>query len=321
MSRTRENLGGRIRELAGSGRRLDPRMLEELEELLLAADLGWEMCERVLEGLRRAAREDARTPLEELIEEQILAQLESPVRQDPDSQEEERGEGPRVILVVGVNGTGKTTTVGKLAARYAAGGRKVLLAAADTFRAAAIEQLEIWAKRAGVDLVRAAQGADPASVAHDGLSAALSRGHELLLVDTAGRLHNKRNLMQELEKIRRVLGRRQPGAPHEVLLVLDGTTGQNALSQARLFTDSTGVTGLVITKLDGTARGGIALAIHQELGIPLRWIGVGEGLGDLQPFDARSYARALFEPAAGESEIAGGPAAREDGAAEEPGLA
>jgi len=291
MGRTREELGGRLRELLGTGRRVDAAMLEELEEILLSADLGLDTTDRVVEGLRGRIRNDAHTPLDQLIEEEILALLR---REVPAPRPTEPGR-PEVVLVVGVNGSGKTTTVAKLAGRARAQGRKVLLVAADTFRAAAAEQLEVWAKRAQVDIVRAAQGADPAAVAFDGLSAACARGHDLVLVDTAGRLHNKKNLMLELDKVTRVLSRQVPTAPHEVLLVLDGTTGQNALSQARLFTEATGVTGLVLTKLDGTARGGIALAIHQELGIPVRWIGVGEGLEDLEPFDAELYARALFE--------------------------
>jgi fused signal recognition particle receptor len=291
MNRTRENLSGRIRELMGTGRRVDEAMLEELEEILLGADLGWELVDEIVQGLRDTIKYDAETPLDQLIEEQLLKVLDHKDEQ----QAEETRPALRVVLVVGVNGAGKTTTIGKLAARYKADGYKVLLAAADTFRAAAIEQLEAWAGRADVEIVKAAQGADPAAVAFDALGRAQARGHDLLLVDTAGRLHNKKNLMQELDKIRRVLDKRLPGAPHEVLLVLDGTTGQNALQQARLFSSSTGVSGLVLTKLDGTARGGIALAIHRELGIPIRWIGVGERIDDLQPFDSTLYARALFE--------------------------
>ncbi len=291
MNRTRENLSGRIRELMGTGRRVDEAMLEELEEILLGADLGWELVDEIVQGLRDTIKYDAETPLDQLIEEQLLKVLDHKDEQ----QAEEKRPALRVVLVVGVNGAGKTTTIGKLAARYKADGYKVLLAAADTFRAAAIEQLEAWAGRADVEIVKAAQGADPAAVAFDALGRAQARGHDLLLVDTAGRLHNKKNLMQELDKIRRVLDKRLPGAPHEVLLVLDGTTGQNALQQARLFSSSTGVSGLVLTKLDGTARGGIALAIHRELGIPIRWIGVGERIDDLQPFDSTLYARALFE--------------------------
>jgi len=300
LGRTRENVAGRIRELMGTGRRVDEELLAELEEILLGADLGWRTVDELLDGLRAELKRDAETPLDELVERRLLALLDGAgeVGETGDVAPPApagRAGAPHVVLVVGVNGAGKTTTVGKLAARWAGEGRRVLLAAGDTFRAAAVEQLEVWARRAGVDLVKAAPGADPGAVAFDGLSAALARGHEILLVDTAGRLHNKKNLMGEIEKIRRVLGRRLAGAPHEVLLVLDGTTGQNALSQARLFSEATGVTGLVLTKLDGTARGGIALAVHRETGLPVRWVGVGEGLDDLQPFEPRAFARALFE--------------------------
>jgi fused signal recognition particle receptor len=295
LGRTREHVAGRIRELVGSGRRIDETLLAELEEILLGADLGWKTVEELIEGLRTDLKGDAATPLDQLVESRLLSLLQGGEGDENPPPPPGRPGAPHVVLVVGVNGSGKTTTVGKLAARWAGQGRKVLLVAGDTFRAAAIEQLEIWAGRAGVELIRTAQGADPAAVAFDGLSAALARGHEILLVDTAGRLHNKKNLMSELEKIRRVLGRRLPGAPHEVLLVLDGTTGQNALNQARLFSEASGVTGLVLTKLDGTARGGIAIAIHRELGLPVTWIGVGEGPADLQPFLPRTYARALFE--------------------------
>jgi len=290
MTRTRSNLGGRIRELTGTGRRVDESMLETLEEILLEADLGWETTDTLITQLRETIKHDASTPMDQLVEEALLALLKHE-EADPSV-----GNGhPHVILVVGVNGAGKTTTIGKLAAFHKAQGRNVMLAAGDTFRAAAIEQLEIWSERAGVDLIKSHQGADPAALAFDALTACKSRGHDLLIIDTAGRLHNKKNLMLELEKIHRVLSRIHSDAPHEVLLVLDGTTGQNALSQARLFSEATGVTGLVLTKLDGTARGGIALAIHQELGLPVRWIGVGEGVDDLHRFEASAYARALFE--------------------------
>jgi fused signal recognition particle receptor len=301
VSKTRENVKGRIRELMGTGRRLDQDMLDELEEILLTADIGMEMCDKIILGLREVSQTDAETDLDLLIENQILALLkEKEIALADESAEstqsvEFTAGHPRVILVVGVNGAGKTTTIGKLAASYVSSGHKVLLAAADTFRAAAIEQLEVWADRANVEIIKSVQGADPASVAFDALNAAMARGYDTLIVDTAGRLHNKKNLMLELDKIRRVLDRQLPGSPHEILLVLDGTTGQNALSQARLFSESSGVSGLVITKLDGTARGGIALAIHYELGIPVKWIGVGEAIDDLQQFDASAYARALFE--------------------------
>ena len=201
---------------------------------------------------------------------------------------------PHVVLVVGVNGTGKTTTVGKLANIYKSAGRSVLICAADTFRAAAVEQLAVWAERAGVDLVRAQSGADPAAVTFDAVSAAKSRGREIVIVDTAGRLHTRANLMNELDKIRRVVGRVVPGAPHEVLLVVDATVGQNGLVQAREFMSASGANGIVLTKLDGTAKGGVAVAIAHDLKIPIRYVGVGEGLDDLVPFDAPTYVNALF---------------------------
>jgi len=202
---------------------------------------------------------------------------------------------PAVVLVVGVNGVGKTTTIGKLAARYTAEGRKVLLAAADTFRAAAAEQLGVWAERAGVELIRHQEGADPSAVTFDACKAALARGAELLIVDTAGRLHTKVNLMEEMKKIRRVIGREIPGAPHETLLVLDAATGQNALNQTRIFQEAAGVTGLVLTKLDGSAKGGVVVAVSHEFGLPVRFIGVGEGIDDLRAFDPQEFVDALFQ--------------------------
>ncbi len=291
LSRSRDSLGERIRQLAGVGRRLDAELLEELEEALLVSDLGPDLCDTVIHALRERAKLDSGTGLAKMIEEELLKAMGE---RQQDAPRPPAGE-LRVILVVGVNGAGKTTTIGKLAHRLREEGGQVMIAAADTFRAAAIEQLERWAERAGAQLVKSKPGADPAAVAYDALGAAKARGCDTLLVDTAGRLQNKKNLMQELEKMGRVLGRALPGAPHEVLLVLDGTTGQNALSQARLFSEASGVNGLVVTKLDGTARGGIALAIHRELGLPLRWVGTGEGIDDLQPFDAGLYTRALFE--------------------------
>jgi fused signal recognition particle receptor len=290
MQRTRDNLSGRMRELAGTGRRVDESMLESLEDILLEADLGWQTAESVVKEVREQIKHDAQTPVDQLVEQILLEQLK--VIEQKSVNEKAM---PQVILVVGVNGAGKTTTIGKLAARLKSEGKKVMVAAGDTFRAAAIEQLEVWVHRAGVDFVKSHQGADPAALAFDALSSALNRGHDVLIIDTAGRLHNKRNLMLELQKIHRVLAKLMPDAPHEVLLVLDGTTGQNALSQAKLFSEATGVSGLVLTKLDGTARGGIAIAIHQELGLPVQWIGVGEGMEDLQAFDATLYVRALFE--------------------------
>ena len=264
----------------------DPRAdesWEELEEALIGADVGMAATDRLLESLRKR-----RVPadLETDLVEEITALLGEPTRLELVAR-------PSVILVVGVNGTGKTTTIGKLAYRLSEHGRSVLVAAADTFRAAAEEQLEIWAKRAGADFVGSAKGGDPAAVAYDSIEAAGSRGRDVVLVDTAGRLHTQTNLMEELRKIRRVISGRLEGAPHETLLVVDATTGQNGLQQARLFHEAVEVTGVALTKLDGTAKGGIVLPIAVELGLPVKLIGVGEGLEDLRPFDPAEFARAL----------------------------
>jgi len=276
------------------GRQIDAAILEELETRLLTADVGVEATERILEGLRRrvARREltDARaliTALREAIVA-ILAPVAAPLRIDPAHR-------PYVILVVGDNGSGKTTTIGKLARRCAAEGHSVLLAAGDTFRAAAIEQLKVWAERTGADFAAQLPGADPGAVVFDALAAARARGSEVLLADTAGRLHSQSHLMEELKKVRRVIQRFDASAPHEVLLVLDANQGQNALVQARQFHQAIGVTGLVLTKLDGTAKGGIVIAIANELGIPIRYIGVGEAAEDFGEFDAAAFATALIE--------------------------
>ena len=264
----------------------DPRAnsLEAVEEALLAADVGVAATARIMTA---AARRPGGT-VRERVSEEILHVLDdvASVSQTPGS--------PQVILVVGVNGTGKTTTVGKLAHQFQAAGQSVLVCAADTFRAAAVEQLAIWAERAGVDLVRAAPGADPAAVTFDAVSAGRARGRDIVLVDTAGRLHTRANLMAELTKIRRVVGKAVDGAPHEVWLVLDATVGQNGLVQAREFLAASGATGIVLTKLDGTAKGGVAIAIAHELRLPIRYVGVGEGIDDLIPFVPRQYVDALF---------------------------
>ena len=259
-----------------------------LEETLIAADVGLATTQALLERVRdRLAGVSEASDACDVLRSEVEAMMEAPPPPAPTAH-------PWVVLVMGVNGVGKTTTIGKLAARHQAAGRKVLLVAADTFRAAAIDQLGVWAERVGADIVRHAPGGDPAAVVFDGLKAAKARNVDVVLVDTAGRLHTKSPLMAELGKLRRVIEREVPGAPHEVLLVLDATTGQNALSQARTFTGVAQVTGLVLTKLDGTARGGVALALRRELGIPLRYIGVGESADDLRPFDAQEFASALF---------------------------
>jgi fused signal recognition particle receptor len=287
--KTREALGEKISAVFSSGRPLDAELLSELEEVLLAADVGVETTDELLNTLKEAARQNGeKTHPELLLRQQIVALLRRAEATPPPL------ERPHVILVVGVNGTGKTTTIGKLAYYYANEKKSVVLAAADTFRAAAIEQLQIWGERAGVKVIAGAPNADSAAVAFDALDAALARGSEILVIDTAGRLHNKVNLMKELEKVSRVLKKKMPGAPHEVLLVVDATTGQNGLNQALEFTRAAPVTGLVLTKIDGTAKGGVMLSIARKLGIPIRYVGFGESLEDLAPFNAEKFAEGLL---------------------------
>jgi fused signal recognition particle receptor len=280
------------------GRRIDAAILEELETRLLRADVGVQATEELLEKLRKRVARNELADVEALIRalrEEIVAVLQ-PVARRLEITREHR---PFVILVVGVNGSGKTTTIGKLAHRFSGEGRKVMLAAGDTFRAAATEQLGIWAQRTGSELVSQQPGADPAAVAFDALGAARTRGFDVLLADTAGRLQAQTHLMEELRKVKRVISRAEPSAPHEVLLVLDANQGQNALAQAVQFNEAVGVTGLVLTKLDGTARGGIVLAIARRLGLPIRYIGIGEQAEDFGEFDAEAFARALVDGAAG----------------------
>jgi fused signal recognition particle receptor len=277
------------------GRQIDAAALEELETRLLSADVGVEVTETILADLRRRVSRQELGDVEALLaalRAQIVAILEpvaKPLRIDA------AGVRPFTILVVGVNGSGKTTTIGKLAKRFREEGRRVVLAAGDTFRAAATEQLAVWAQRSGAELVSQAAGADPGAVAFDAITAAKSRGADVLIADTAGRLHSQSHLMEELKKVRRVLARVEPTAPHEVLLVLDANQGQNALAQAVQFHEAVGVTGLVLTKLDGTAKGGIVLAIARRLGLPIRYIGIGEGADDFGEFDAQAFARALVD--------------------------
>ncbi len=266
---------------------VDRDTLETLEEILLSADVGVAATGHVLDRVRARARHGE--SLRALVKEEILAVLQDAERAPAG------GTRPHVVLVVGVNGTGKTTTVGKLANLLKGQGQSPIICAADTFRAAAVEQLEIWARRAGVDLVRAGAGADPAAVVFDAVSSGVARQRDVVLVDTAGRLHTRVNLMSELEKIRRIAARVVSGAPHEVLLVLDATVGQNGVTQAREFTGAAGVTGIVLTKLDGTAKGGVAVAIAHDLKLPIRYVGTGEAIDDLVPFSARDYVEALFE--------------------------
>ncbi len=291
LSRTREAFVGRIATAVGN-RRLDDDVLDEIEEILLTADVGMETAAAVTDGLRaRAGTAGADADVFDLLQAELEACLPTP----PDTSLTALPARPYVVLVVGVNGVGKTTTIGKLAQQHADAGQKTLLAACDTFRAGAVAQLDVWAQRAGVEIIRAQQGADPAAVAFDALQAAQARDMEVVYVDTAGRLHNKVNLMEELKKVRRSISRQCEGAPHDTLLVVDATTGQNALNQARQFHEAVGLTGLVLTKLDGTARGGIAFALGRETGVPIRWIGVGEKIEDLQPFNGKDFVRALLD--------------------------
>lgn len=291
LAKTRRSLTSRLTGLLRFGRQIDESLYDELEELLIESDVGVETTMQLVERVRVAAKEKGLRDAGELqtvLREEISAILGEPVPLDVTTAK------PYVLLVVGVNGVGKTTTIGKLAARYRGNGKKVLVAAGDTFRAAAIDQLEIWCERAGVDLVKQSEGADAASVVFDALSAARSRGSDLVIVDTAGRLHTKTNLMQELAKIGRIAGREIPGAPHEVLLVVDATTGQNAVVQAQKFGEIVNVTGIALTKLDSTAKGGIVIAVKSALGIPVKLIGIGEGVEDLRDFEPREFVDALF---------------------------
>ena len=294
VTRTRENLSERIDEVVSFNKEIDRATLDDLEATLIAADLGTTTTHEVLDKLReKADRKQIKdvNELKRLLKEELLAILTA-----ANTHPVTRVDGtPEVILVVGVNGTGKTTTIGKLAQVFRSSGKTVLLCAADTFRAAAIDQLEIWGERTGTEVVRTKPGGDPAAVLFDALQAASARHTDYVVVDTAGRLHTKAGLMAELEKMRRTAQRIIPGAPHETLLVMDATTGQNGLQQARLFTQSAGVTGIVLTKLDGTAKGGVVVAISRELGIPVRYVGVGEKAGDLLPFDPKEFVDSLFE--------------------------
>lgn len=293
LSKTREAISHNLDRIALGRKEITPELLDELEEILYTADLGVstteELLKRVREKVRRKELEDPsklKGALKEIMKEILLVERE-PVPLG--------SEKPLVILVIGVNGVGKTTTIGKIAYQFKKEGLKPLLVAADTFRAAAIEQLEIWGERVGVPVIRQKSGADPSAVVFDGLEAAINRGSDVVLIDTAGRLHTKYNLMDELQKISRVAKKRIPTAPHEVWLVLDATTGQNAISQAKTFRDAVGVTGIILTKLDGTAKGGVVISIAKELGLPILWIGVGEGLEDLRPFDPEEFVEAIFE--------------------------
>ncbi|MDK2849069.1 MAG: fused signal recognition particle receptor [Desulfuromonadales bacterium] len=293
LAKTQASLVGRIDALLRGRQGVDEELLEELEEILITADLGMKTTQQLIQALEERldkGQVDDPAALRSALKDEIRQRLE----REPSSFDLERAT-PFVIMVVGVNGVGKTTTIGKLAHQFVRQGKKVLVGAGDTFRAAAAEQLEVWGQRAGVEVIRQAAGSDPAAVAFDAIKAAQARKADVLLLDTAGRLHTKVNLMEELKKIRRVLDREMSGAPHETLLVVDATTGQNALVQARLFQEAVSVSALALTKLDGTARGGMLVAIGEELGLPIHYVGIGEGIEDLRPFDADLFVEALFK--------------------------
>ena len=276
-------------------REWDEQSLEEMEESLLTADVGVQATQKLMDtlrGLSPSGSEDLAQDMSSQLQKAMVKLLQDSA---PAPTVQPLSVQPWIVLFLGVNGVGKTTTIGKLAAQYKASGKKVLLVAGDTFRAAAIEQLEAWGRRAGVELIKHRSGSDPSAVVYDGVQAARSRGVDVLLIDTAGRLHTKVHLVEELKKIRRVIAREQPGAPHETLLVLDATTGQNGLQQAKVFKEATDIDGIVLTKLDGTAKGGVIISIQEELGVPVRYIGVGEDIDDLQPFEAGRFVEALFE--------------------------
>jgi fused signal recognition particle receptor len=289
LSKTRKSFSAGFERILAGKKKIDDELLEELEELLITSDVGVQTTTALMQKVS-ASKISEVDQIKAFLKTEILAILEPP----PSLPIEKPLSAPRVIMVVGVNGTGKTTTIGKLAAKATAAGQKVLIGAADTFRAAAIEQLAIWAERAKADIVKHKEMADPAAVAFDAVTAAEARGVDLVLIDTAGRLHTKVNLMEELKKIRRAISKKIPDAPHEILLILDATTGQNALSQAALFHEALGVTGLALTKLDGTAKGGIVISICDTLKIPLQFIGIGENIEDLQRFDPTQFVDALF---------------------------
>lgn len=290
LKKTRDSVVKQIDSMLKSFTKIDEDLFEELEELLIMGDVGMATAERICGELRIRVKQQGVTD-----PQQVTGLLEAIVTEMLSGGEAlNLSTQPSIILVIGVNGVGKTTTIGKLAARLSAEGKKVLLAAADTFRAAAIDQLKVWAQRSNTDIICQSEGSDPAAVVFDAISAAKSRGADVVICDTAGRLHNKKNLMDELAKINRIIDRELPGAAKEILLVLDATTGQNAVNQAREFKNTTGITGIVLTKLDGTAKGGVVLAIREDLNIPVKFVGVGEQLDDLQPFNAAEFAHALF---------------------------
>lgn len=298
LSKTREALFGKVQKIIFGKSKIDDQLIDDLEEILLGADVGVATTTVIIENIRARVKneryEDA-AELDPLLRSEIQKLLGDEIPGNGNPFAVPDGHLPHVIMIVGVNGVGKTTTVGKLAHNYRIAGYKVVIGAADTFRAAANEQLEIWARRAGVDIIKHAHGADPAAVAFDAFQSAQAHHANVLLIDTAGRLHTKVHLMEELKKIRRVLQKHSPDVPHETLLVLDASTGQNAIQQAKQFEAAAGLTGIILTKLDGTAKGGVILAINQELKLPVKFIGVGEHIDDLQPFEKKAFVDALFE--------------------------
>jgi fused signal recognition particle receptor len=298
LEKSREGLLGRLgRAIAGKDT-IDADVLDDLEDILITSDVGVKTTLAIIRRIEERVKRDkylSSSELQGMLREEIVALLKAHESERPAAFDAAFPTKPHVILVVGVNGVGKTTTIGKLAAQYHNAGRSVILGAADTFRAAAVQQLTIWSERAGVPIIQQGQDADPAAVAYDTVAAAQSRGAEVVIIDTAGRLHNKTALMSELGKIKRVMGKIVEGAPHETILVLDASTGQNAMQQAKAFTEAVQITGLALTKLDGTAKGGIVIGISSELDVPVKYIGVGEGIGDLQVFDRESFVKALFE--------------------------
>jgi fused signal recognition particle receptor len=291
LSKTKESLFGKISKTVGLHKKIDQELLDELEEILIKADVGPTTTEKIIDGIKKEAKEkkiEGSDRIGELLKDQIISIL---------GNERISGDAissPHVIMMVGVNGTGKTTSIAKLARKYSDEGKKVLVAACDTFRAAALEQLSIWASRVGVEMIKSMPNQDPASVAFDAIKSACARDFDVVIADTAGRLHTKINLMEELKKIKRVMGKAQEGAPHEVLLVIDATTGQNGISQVQLFDSAVGITGIFLTKLDGTAKGGIIISIASELKVPVKYVGLGEKPDDFQPFDPVQFTDALF---------------------------
>lgn len=296
LKKTKESMMQKVNQIFSGFRPVDEELFEELEETLIMSDVGMVTAEEICQRLRKGVKERGITDAGEvkaLLQEILTEMMEGDTTLHISTK-------PSVVLVIGVNGVGKTTTIGKLAANLTSQGKKVILGAADTFRAAAIDQLQIWANRAGVEMIRQSEGSDPAAVVFDTIAAGKARGADVVICDTAGRLHNKKNLMDELSKISRVIKREAPDADLEVLLVLDATTGQNAVIQARTFQEAAGLTGIILTKLDGTAKGGVVIAIKQELQIPIKYVGVGEKLDDLQPFEPKAFVQALFDAGEGE---------------------